>query len=270
MARRAQKRVASAEWYAWSTLNRFIALVAFGSTFACAACNGPSPSLRPNAWSTASAAPPAPIAAAPVPSGASSASSAVFDVHEWGLVDVQSPTAASLVAGPPSGRTNWNAPRRKPVLYFHLRARPPLAPRARRAKADVCERPENAAFGSDAACGRGMFERGSRRPCRASPGAQRLAPDRNGLSFTYAPNAKRAGKEEKSIHRSVADQSDARESKVCTLAQSSVHRGAGERARRRRIGGKKGFDCDLRKGHVGRCSEDGRGGEKLQHAVLRL
>lgn len=24
------------------------------------------------------------------------------------------------MAGPPSGRTNWNAPRRKPVLYFHL------------------------------------------------------------------------------------------------------------------------------------------------------
>lgn len=44
----------------------------------------------------------------------------MFDVHEWGLVDVQSGTAASLVTGPPSGRTNWNAPRRKPVLYFHL------------------------------------------------------------------------------------------------------------------------------------------------------
>lgn len=42
-----------------------------------------------------------------------------FDVHEWGLVDV-STTGAQLVAGPPGGPTDWNAPRRKPVLYFHL------------------------------------------------------------------------------------------------------------------------------------------------------
>ncbi len=47
-------------------------------------------------------------------------SSSAFDVHEWGLVDVRSGTTASLVGGPPGGHTNWNAPRRKPVLYFHL------------------------------------------------------------------------------------------------------------------------------------------------------
>ena len=44
---------------------------------------------------------------------------AVFDVHEWGLMEV-SAAATRLLAGPPSGPTNWNAPRRKPVLYFHL------------------------------------------------------------------------------------------------------------------------------------------------------
>lgn len=46
-------------------------------------------------------------------------SAPVFDVHEWGLVDV-TPAAARLLTGPPSGPTNWDAPRRKPVLYFHL------------------------------------------------------------------------------------------------------------------------------------------------------
>jgi hypothetical protein len=43
----------------------------------------------------------------------------VFDVHEWGLIDVSS-RGARLLAGPPSGPTNWNAPRKKPVVYFHL------------------------------------------------------------------------------------------------------------------------------------------------------
>ncbi|MBI4955265.1 MAG: hypothetical protein HY908_24795, partial [Myxococcales bacterium] len=57
----------------------------------------------------ASSAPSAPAAPAP----------GVFDVHEWGLVDV-GPSGARLLAGPPSGPTNWYAPRRKPVLYFHL------------------------------------------------------------------------------------------------------------------------------------------------------
>lgn len=42
-----------------------------------------------------------------------------FDVHEWGLIDVSS-RGAHLLAGPPSGPTNWNAPRKKPVVYFHL------------------------------------------------------------------------------------------------------------------------------------------------------
>jgi hypothetical protein len=48
------------------------------------------------------------------------ASHGAFDVDEWGLIDVRSPSNAALMAGPPSGPTNWNAPRRKPVLYFHL------------------------------------------------------------------------------------------------------------------------------------------------------
>lgn len=46
-------------------------------------------------------------------------SAPVFDVHEWGLVDVGG-YGTRLLAGPPSGPTDWNAPRRKPVLYFHL------------------------------------------------------------------------------------------------------------------------------------------------------
>lgn len=45
-----------------------------------------------------------------------------FEVHEWGLVDVAANDASStrVLAGPPGGPTNWNAPRRKPVVYFHL------------------------------------------------------------------------------------------------------------------------------------------------------
>ena len=88
--------------------------------FVCGACNGPSPSKGPSASPASSAAPLTSGAVAPAPSGAPSASNAAFEVHEWGLVDVQSATVASLVGGPPGGRTNWNAPRRKPVLYFHL------------------------------------------------------------------------------------------------------------------------------------------------------
>ena len=50
---------------------------------------------------------------------ADDAGAPVFDVHEWGLIDVTS-RGARLLAGPPSGPTNWNAPRKKPVIYFHL------------------------------------------------------------------------------------------------------------------------------------------------------
>jgi len=42
----------------------------------------------------------------------------VFDVHEWGLLDVTS-SSARLLAGP-AARTAHNAPVRKPVVYFHL------------------------------------------------------------------------------------------------------------------------------------------------------
>ncbi len=57
----------------------------------------------------------------PTPAGAP-----VLDVHEWGLVDVTS-RGARLFAGPPSGPTNWNAPRKKPVVYLHVpRGTPPF------------------------------------------------------------------------------------------------------------------------------------------------
>lgn len=72
---------------------------------------GPSTSSTP-------AGPPSGASDATRPAPAAS-SAAVFDVHEWGLVDVAG-TNARLLAGPPQGPTNWNAPRRKPVLYFHL------------------------------------------------------------------------------------------------------------------------------------------------------
>ena len=64
--------------------------------------------------STAIVAPPT-TSSATIPSG----DAAIFDVHEWGLVDVAG-AQARVLAGPPAGATNWNAPRRKPVLYFHL------------------------------------------------------------------------------------------------------------------------------------------------------
>lgn len=50
---------------------------------------------------------------------ASAPTTGAFEVHEWGLVDVDASTAR-IQAGPPGGPTNWNGPRRKPVLYFHL------------------------------------------------------------------------------------------------------------------------------------------------------
>jgi hypothetical protein len=43
-----------------------------------------------------------------------------FDVHEWGLMDVDQ-TQARLITGPPQRDPGDDiAPRRKPVLYFHL------------------------------------------------------------------------------------------------------------------------------------------------------
>ena len=84
------------------------------ASVALAACSAPNPSL-PASVSTATTA-----SGVIPPDGPSAPSKAAFDVHEWGLVDVQSSGAAALAAGPARGRTNWNAPRRKPVLYFHL------------------------------------------------------------------------------------------------------------------------------------------------------
>ncbi len=86
-----------------------IAVLVLGGSGACSACGAVG-------GSGASPGEPTP---APTPSLAPAAAAPVFDVHEWGLVDV-APTAAALLAGPPGGPTNWDAPRRKPVLYFHL------------------------------------------------------------------------------------------------------------------------------------------------------
>jgi hypothetical protein len=68
--------------------------------------NGPTP---PSSSSTATAATSTDVASAVPP---------VFDVHEWGLLDVTN-TSARMLAGP-SSRPVPNAPVRKPVVYFHL------------------------------------------------------------------------------------------------------------------------------------------------------
>lgn len=80
---------------------------------ALSACSQSVASGAASSTSTSSS-PPASLSAVPAGKG-----DARFDVHEWGLVDVAG-TNARLLAGPPQGPTNWNAPRRKPVLYFHL------------------------------------------------------------------------------------------------------------------------------------------------------
>jgi hypothetical protein len=58
------------------------------------------------------------------PSSGPGAGAADLEVHEWGLLDVSS-RGARLLAGPPSGPTNWSAPRKKPVVYLHV---PPGTP----------------------------------------------------------------------------------------------------------------------------------------------
>ena len=61
----------------------------------------------------------APADEAPTPSA-----SATYDLHEWGLVDIDAAGEAELAAGPgqlaPAGRPERPAATRKPVLYFHL------------------------------------------------------------------------------------------------------------------------------------------------------
>jgi hypothetical protein len=85
---------------------RATALATLTTLTAMSACSSGPPSAPP---------PPVPVTAAPP-------APAAFDVDEWGLLDVLAPDRAALLAGPPGGPTNGNAPRRKPVLYFHLAA----------------------------------------------------------------------------------------------------------------------------------------------------